>query len=273
MEPRICIFTCIYGTFEKTCKLFPKQTIPCDFICFTDRQDIVSNSWTVDTTPYHLINPSPLDTGCGYTQINSFSNNHHPSLVPKYYKQAFKNIPRMQKYDIVIWIDGSIEIISDLVAEWMLNKIDSIDNKIIVWENVLRVGILKDEVDSSNFEVYTSTFWNGHEQPYQDIFQQYDTYMKNGYIEEYFKTIVPNSSKHFGLWNTGFMAIDNRDTKITKFLDDWYMETLCHTTQCQIGLAYICQKQKFIPYTLPDTELETGSVYKNCFCIVHQHGK
>jgi hypothetical protein len=274
MEPQICVFTCIYGTYEKTCKQYVPQTIPCDFICFTDNPVIDHNNWIIDTTPYHIVNPSPLDSGDGYCQINSFANNHHPSLIPKYYKQAFKNIPRMKKYDMVIWMDGTLEIISDKMVEWIFNKMNTIENKIILWENVLRDGILKEEVDSSNFAPYTSTFWNGHEQPYQDIYQQYDVYLKNGYTDEYFKKRPENKSRHFGLWSTGFMAIDNRDDKVSRFLDDWHMETLCHTTQCQMGFSYICFKHEFIPYTLPDEDFEEGSmVYKNKFFIFHSHGK
>ena len=151
---------------------------------------------------------------------------------------------------------------------------NTIDTKFILWENVLRRGIMKEEVDSSNFASYTSTFWNGHAQPYQDIFQQYDVYIKSGYNDQYFKQRPENKSIHFGLWNTAFMAMDNRDAKVAKFLDDWYMEVLCHTTQCQLGFSYICFKQEFIPYTLPDEDFETGSsVYKNKFFTFHPHGK
>ena len=271
---KVCVITCIYGTYEKTCKAYAPQTVPCDFICFTDRPDIESNNWTIDTTPYHLVNPSPLDTGDMYCQVNSFANNHHPSIIPKYYKAAYKNIPRLKKYDIIIWMDGSLQIKINTMVEWIVNKMNTIDTKFILWENVLRRGIMKEEVDSSNFASYTSTFWNGHAQPYQDIFQQYDVYIKSGYNDQYFKQRPENKSIHFGLWNTAFMAMDNRDAKVAKFLDDWYMEVLCHTTQCQLGFSYICFKQEFIPYTLPDEDFETGSsVYKNKFFTFHPHGK
>lgn len=271
---KVCVITCIYGTYEKTCKAYVPQTVPCDFICFTDRPDIESNNWTIDTTPYHLVNPSPLDTGDMYCQVNSFANNHHPSIIPKYYKAAYKNIPRLKEYDIIIWMDGSLQIKINTMVEWIVNKMNTIDTKFILWENVLRRGIMKEEVDSSNFASYTSTFWNGHAQPYQDIFQQYDVYIKSGYNDQYFKQRPENKSIHFGLWNTAFMAMDNRDAKVAKFLDDWYMEVLCHTTQCQLGFSYICFKQEFIPYTLPDEDFETGSsVYKNKFFTFHPHGK
>ena len=32
-------------------------------------------------------------------------------IYTKYYKQSFSNIPILHKYDIIVWLDGSIEII------------------------------------------------------------------------------------------------------------------------------------------------------------------
>jgi len=70
----ICFITAIYGNYEHSCKKFVNQTIETDFICFTDNKNIISNGWTVDTTPYHLTNKSNLDDD---TFINSLCNNKH----------------------------------------------------------------------------------------------------------------------------------------------------------------------------------------------------
>ena len=66
---KICFITAIFGSYEKTCKRFVEQTVPTDFICFTEDLNIVSNGWIIDSTPYHLVNPSPLDNP---ELINSF---------------------------------------------------------------------------------------------------------------------------------------------------------------------------------------------------------
>ena len=67
------------------------------------------NGWIIDTTPYHIINNSPLDVD-DENYVNSLKNNKHTFNIAKYYKQAFINIPRLKKYDVIIWIDGTIEI-------------------------------------------------------------------------------------------------------------------------------------------------------------------
>lgn len=77
---------------NKLAKKFVKQTIETDFICFTNNENIISNGWFIDSIPYHNIYKSPLD-------------NDHTFNIAKYYKQAFRNIPRLNKYDVIIWID------------------------------------------------------------------------------------------------------------------------------------------------------------------------
>ena len=136
---------------KKLAKKFVKQTIETDFICFTNNENIISNGWFIDSIPYHNIYKSPLDND---TYLNSLCNNNHTFNIAKYYKQAFRNIPRLNKYDVVIWIDGSIEIIYDKVSEYILRNI--YDKQIITWDHDLH-ELLSDEVRGSHFERYTST--------------------------------------------------------------------------------------------------------------------
>jgi hypothetical protein len=180
-EIKICFITAIYGNYETTCKPFVDQSIPVDFICFTDNENIESNGWIIDTNPYHIINKSPIDTD---QYINSLNNNKNTFNIAKYYKQAFINIPRLAKYDVIVWLDGTIKIINPNTAKYIIDTIYS--NKIIGWHHEYRHGNLIEEVNASNFERYTSTMYNNQHQPYQDIFAQYNDYIKDGYDEEYF---------------------------------------------------------------------------------------
>ena len=119
---KICFITAIFGSYEASCKKFKHQTIDTDFICFTDNKNIISNGWTINTTPYHLLNKSSLDND---TFVNSLCNNKHTFNVAKYYKQAFSNIPILKKYDIIVWLDGTIEITYDKTSEYILENIYS----------------------------------------------------------------------------------------------------------------------------------------------------
>jgi hypothetical protein len=264
---KICFITAIYGNYEASCKKFVEQTIPTDFICFTDNPNIISNGWIIDTTPYHINNKSNIDNDIF---INSFSNNKHTFNIAKYYKQAFQNIPRLKEYDIITWLDGTIEIIYDKVSEYLVNNINKY--KIIGWHHERRNGLLKEEVDASHFNRYTSTHWNGQDQPYQDIDMQYNDYIIDGYTDGYFKDINPYSP-HFGVWITCFVSFLNTDKKVSEFLDFWYLQTLKYTTQDQIGFPYVCQKLNMIPYTLPDKNIPGYPHYQTLFYLKHDHGR
>lgn len=265
---KVCFITANYGNYEATCKKFVEQTIPTDFICFTDNPAIKSNGWTIDTNPYHLTHKSPLDND---SYVNSVCNNKHTFNVAKYYKQAFQNIPRLKEYDIVVWVDGTIEIIYDKVSEYLVQYVSS--QKIITWHHEHRFGILEREVQASDFFRYTSTFWNNQPQPFQDVFKQYLDYIHDGYTNDFFKKI-PRHTPHFGVWITCFVAFDNKDESVSNFLNKWFMETLTHTTQDQISFPYVCYKTNIIPMTLPNNEIHGNCPHENTmFYIKKPHGQ
>ena len=265
---KICFITAIYGNYESSCKKFVKQTIDTEFICFTDNKNIINNGWTIDTNPYHLTNKSPLDNN---RYNNSISNNKHTFNIAKYYKQAFKNIPRLKQYDIIVWLDGTIEIIYNRISEFLLSHIYK--ENIIGWNHELRKGILEEEAKWSNFDRYTSTFWNKQKQPYQDINFQYKSYIEDGYNNEYYKNIKFHSP-HLGIWITCFVAFYQKNKDVEKFLDLWYLQTLKYTTQDQISFSYVCQKKDIIPFTLPNNVIHGKYPHtKTMFYIKHDHGK
>lgn len=158
---KIAFITAIYGPYEATCKMPVKQNIDADFICFTNVANIIANGWIIDNTPYHIQNKSTLDND---TYVNSISNNKHTFNIAKYYKQQFYHIPRLSEYDVIVWLDGTIEITNPNTASWILNKIKK--NDIITVEHEWRYGKLKSEVNGSDFYRYTSRFWFNQEQPY-----------------------------------------------------------------------------------------------------------
>lgn len=264
---KICFITAIYGNYESSCKKFVKQTIDTDFICFTDNKNILSNGWIIDTTPYHLINKSILDDDI---YVNSLCNNKHTFNVAKYYKQAFSNIPILEKYDIIVWLDGTIEITYDKVSEYILKNIYR--EKIIGWHHEHRKGLLSDEVSASHFERYTSTYWRNQSQPYQDVDYQYKCYLDDGYSDSFFLNLNSHTP-HMGVWITCFVAFLQKDNDVKKFLDLWYLQTLKYTTQDQIGFPYVCQKTNMIPFTLPNDEIQGNCPHvKTMFYVKHNHG-
>jgi len=266
---KVCYITAIYGKYESSCKPFKKQTLESDFICFTDAVDIKSNGWIIDNTPYHIENKSPLDND---TYINSITNNKHTFNIAKYYKQSFQNIPRLKDYDIIIWLDGTIEIIDENTSKWISKNI--LKHKIIGWEHEYREGkLLRETEESVRSERYSSTFFFNQSQPYQDVIKQYFNYLLDGY-DELFGSKINSSKKHLGVWITCFVAFDNKNSQVAEFLDTWYLQTLKYTTQDQIGFSYVCHKLNLIPYTLPDNEINGNQPhFQTDFYIKHNHGQ
>jgi hypothetical protein len=264
----ICFITAIYGRYENSCKRFAKQTIDTDFICFTDNNNIINNGWIIDTTPYHLINKSKIDNN---TYTNSLCNNKHTFNIAKYYKQSFSNIPILQKYDVIVWLDGTIEIIYNKTSEYILQNIYK--EKIIGWHHEFRNGDLGKEVEASHFNRYTSIFWNNQLQPFQDVDNQYKCYLDDGYNNSFFKNLNSHTT-HMGVWITCFVAFLHKDNDVAKFLDMWYLQTLKYTTQDQIGFPYVCQKTNMIPFTLPNNQIYGDCPHENTmFYIKRNHGE
>ena len=178
---KICFITAIYGNYETCCKRFAAQTVDTDFVCFTDNATIVSNGWKIDTTPYHITHKSPMDDNM---RTNSLCNNTHTFNIAKYYKQAFVNIPTLAQYEVIVWVDGTIEITYDKASEYIMTHIYRV--QIIGWHHEYRYGRLGDEVAASHMcDRYSSTRWNNQSQPYQDVDAQYSAYVEDGYTDAF----------------------------------------------------------------------------------------
>uniref|UniRef100_A0A6C0JJ09 Uncharacterized protein n=1 Tax=viral metagenome TaxID=1070528 RepID=A0A6C0JJ09_9ZZZZ len=123
--------------------------------------------------------------------------------IAKYYKTSFQRIPRLKKYDVIVWVDGTIELINEKISEYIMENI--YNHKIIAWHHDHRNGILKNEVDASHFERYTNTYWYNQNQPYQDVDKQYSFYINDGYSDLYYKNLNSHT-QHMGVWITCFVA-------------------------------------------------------------------
>jgi len=269
---KVAFITSILGGYDAECKPFVKQTVETDFICFTDNENIKNESgWKLDTNPYHLTHPNPIDTGYyinsitkkpPLTEFNDYQGNRHTFNLAKYYKQSFQFIPRLKDYDVIIWIDGSIEILHSEVSEYMLELCPKYG--VVSWQHEMRAGRLIWEAHASYLPRYLNRNYLGQSQPYQDVISQYHTYLQEGYNETYWDHVTRIEGKgshpgnHFGVWLTCFTAFNNKDQQISKFLDLWYLQTLKYTTQDQVGFPKVVQDTSIIPYTLPDNRF-TGN--------------
>jgi hypothetical protein len=249
---RIAFISAIYGAYESSLKPFVRQSIASDFICFTDLPETVpSNGWIVDRTPYHETIQLPYDSP---DSVNSLSRNRHPMNVGKFYKTAFPFIPRLQHYDLVVWIDGNVVVTNSSVGQALLRLADS-GEPLVIFEHT-RNGSLAEEVSASaSYHKYQSTNFAGFPQPRQDVVSQYAAYLQQGYDQELWRRLQP-SRPQYGLWCTCFIGFDMRDERVSKLLSLWHEHILRYTTQDQISFSFVTQSLGLFPHSLPDDDVE-----------------
>lgn len=263
---KVAFVTSLYGHYEKALKKPAIQTIPADFYAFSDRDDLEGTGWNVVNTPYHLY----------YSSIRQYHNsvfrNKHNFNTAKFYKTQFHRIPLIQRYDVVIWCDATLEIRNTSTAEFFYHQVIEKNVNFAVFEHTVRNGNLSDEVQASLFYRYTSTHWARQEQPRQDVVQQYEEYSKDGFTERWWKARQPSRvvSDGFGVWVTCFVVYDMRQIVTQTFLDLWYQHILRYSTQDQVSFPFVCWKLDVWPYTLPGG-VSTGNSDVNTFYFKHAH--
>lgn len=144
-------------------------------------------------------------------------------------KLNLHRLPELQGYDVVGWVDGTVEITNPRCAELCVQAILAGKN-ILAFEHEVRQGVLMSEVNDSHFVRYTSTFWNGQPQPYQDVDEQYRMYTHEGFTEGWARSRAHQPSPCLGVWVTCFVVFNMRDPVSHAFLDEWWLQNL-HTTQ------------------------------------------
>jgi predicted O-methyltransferase YrrM len=87
-RPKIAVYTAIFGNYDGL-KPVVKQTIDCDFICFTENFIAHDTDWQLAIAPVNL---------------------GHPRLDAKFFKVQPHKAQELLTYDYIIWVDGSADI-------------------------------------------------------------------------------------------------------------------------------------------------------------------
>lgn len=273
---KVAVITAVFGDYELTGKPFPRQTIPTDFLLFSDRppENITAPGWIIVNTPYHVLQfQEELDQKDLRELHNALHRHTHPFNVAKFYKQSFHKIPMLRQYDVVIWIDGTVVITDASTSLRMMRLLAGTapQHVMAVFEHH-RKGQLEREVNASNVGIavskYSSDFWGGYTAITQDIAGQYETYLKEGYRN-------PHHSERaeFGLWCTCFVAWNMRHERTASVLDMWYRQNLAYTTQDQVSFPVVLQRLNVTPLSLPDGRVDIyGTFTANTMFFKYFHG-
>lgn len=197
------IVTSIYGSYDIP-KQFAPQTIPCRMLLVTDKVQHPSCPWET------LVDPRPGGLS--------------PRMQAKF--------PKLHPWEFSddgpwIWIDGSMEIVSEFFAAEVLDWVETIG----MWTHPARDCLYQEAQFSSTLPKYDG----------QPLAAQAAAYLQDG---------MP---RHWGLWAAGLIVYKRRPTVLA---DAWMGEIETWGVQDQISLPYAAhltgQRPEPLPYHLLD---------------------
>ena len=212
---KIAIITAIYGNYDNIKEQDINNKADVDWYCFTDNTDMKSDQWTIITTPYHL-------NSTKYEYKNSYHNvsdkKIYNMMCAKYYKLKNHEIDILQKYDYIIWIDGSITLRPNFINNVLKNIIDN-DYELASFKHSERNNI-NDEVKLSlTMDKYKT----------QDLNTQYQFYLQDVFND------------NIGLFENTII-IRKKTERINNIFDMWWIHNLKYSYQDQISFPYVLWK-------------------------------
>jgi len=205
---------------------------------------------------------------------NALWNNYHTFNIAKFYKMCPFAIPRLQHYDVLIWVDGTIAVHGEDAAEIMWNLTIQESKNFVIFEHIMTGGKLKKELELSYLDgKYNATMFNNQYQPLQELYEQYNSYLADGYDDDGFWPDREPARVDYGLWMTCFVAVNMNSLKTIPILKQWYLHNTYFSTQDQLSLPFIAQKNKMYPYSLPDYKHVVGTNWWNNLFGKHDHGE
>jgi hypothetical protein len=204
-----------------------------DFFLFTDNKDLSQDKgWNLLDADYHLSDQAlALDIG----GLKSISKDSTPNVICKYYKTSIHRIPMFKNYSRICVIDASLEIIDFSILKMS-------DDPIVFHRHPYRSDIVSEAKAATFFYRYA----------FQPVCQQADSYMAEGYPNEY-------------LLASGYYVRDN-DPKINRAFELWYLEIQKWTDLCQLSLLY-----SFWLTSMPKPFLIPDDIFCDKYLRFHHH--
>lgn len=203
---KVVIYTAIFGGYDELIDPTYKPQ-DADFICFTDR-DLKSDVWKV-------IKCTPI-----YQDMNRCAKKY--KILPHRY---------LSNYDYSIWIDGNIDIISDIneIIEHYLT-----DNNMALFDHN------KNVLDPRNciYDEYSAIMYFGQRNGnYKDdptiMTKQMQRYQLEGYPAQN------------GLATCMIMLRKHTEPDVIKTMEDWWQEIKYGSRRDQLSFNYVAWKDKF----------------------------
>lgn len=216
---KIALITAIFGDLDDLNPV-PEQSVPVDKFCFTNNPNIHAGEFR----GWNVIHPD-------YPRYDLKNR-----IKAKYFRTLSHTIKELQPYDIVIWIDGSIDIINPKFVAFMTQ--DVIKSWLVCFKHSVRDCIYEEARVSKE----------GHKYAGEPIDEQIAQYASENY---------PTCN---GLIETGcFAKVINPETN--KIMEQWWLENIKYSYQDQISLPYVLWKNYYNP-TIIDK-----NIHDNEYCF------
>lgn len=197
MIPKVCIYTSICGGYDDL-KAQPEQSIPCDFVCFTDEPERLAG------TPWRV---APVQAS--------------PGSSARLSAKAAKVLPHSvlgDRYDVSIWIDGSIQILRSSFAETLVAS--TRETGFAALRHPDRTCVY-DELRAAQSGPAA------HKYRGQPVQEQVEAYRAAGYPDA------------FGLLAGGVIARDMRNPTAREISERWWVEINTWSLQDQLSLPFV----------------------------------
>lgn len=218
---KIVCYTCITGGYDRLKEpLVVSKGI--DYICFTDNPFLKSKVWQARPIPKEL------------DYLSNVKKQRIVKICPHRY---------LKEYDISIWVDGSFQIIGDLMK--FIEQYDLEKTSLYTRIHPIR-DCIYDEAEAC---VRLSKDIKSN------IQRQIDAYRK----EEY--------PKHIGMAETGIILRKHNDKKCILLDNLWASQLLKYSHRDQLSFNYACWKMHFVYGAL-----NKQFYIQNQFFKIHLHG-
>lgn len=206
--------TAVFGGYDNIRPL-PTQDVACDAILIADQPCDVAG-WRTLAAPQSEVSPRMAAK--------------EPRCLPHRWTDA----------DIVLWIDGHVEITSSSFVREVVHQLGA--GKIGMFRHNFHTGISEEARFAARLPKYAG----------YDLVAQADHYLADGHPDAW------------GMWATGVMV--RRSSETTEFGEAWLAEIRRWGPEDQISLPYVLRRTIGYPIDLPFDGWRSGTRF-----TLHQH--
>ena len=218
LKVKIAVYTTIFGDYAPL-RSVPKQSKEADYFCITDNSMTKAEGWNI------------ICPGIPRADL-------HPRLRAKFFKMFPWECEDLRRYEILIFINGSIEITS---PDFVKYCIDNMKSDILLFKHPER-DCIYDEVKAS---VGLIKYQKENLQLQENVYRSFHP-------------------KKYGLYACGIMVMKITE-KIKALMSAWWWENIKYTWQDQISFPVVCKLLEIVPSVFPDKQ------YPNQHFRIHWH--